>query len=655
MCGLAGFVGSFEPSLLKNMTDAIAHRGPDGEGHWIDGMQGVGLGHRRLSIIDLSEAASQPMSAVRNRYMVVFNGEIYNYKTLAADLKRRGYQFNEKSDTAILGPLYDSYGPGMLNKLNGIFSIAIWDRKDQTLFVARDHLGIKPLYYALCEKGLLFASEMKALLQHEALPRSMNPTAMFNSLTYLWSAGEDTMFGDVKKLLPGHYMLYSEEGLRVKTWYTPPMPELDKKGQPIYDKSLKPVHLLDLFDDVVRDQLVADVPVGAFLSGGVDSSAIVASIMAQDKRPLKTFCIGFDDARFKKEGFSDDSEYARIVAKHTGAILEHVTAESNGMKHLSEMVYALDEPQADPAPLYVAAISKKAREHNIKVLMGGTGGDDIFSGYRRHQAIMLMQALEGMPSGMKGAMSAGLGLIQAPSFMKRRAERLRYILGNNIQDAMLSAFHSTPAGMTLSLLSDDMKKEFANYNGGYLNEVRQMSIPSSLDSMGDSTPLSAQHPLNQMLFMEQHGFLPDHNLNYTDKLGMAEGVEIRVPFLDPRLLSFAAKLPINQKCNGKRAKIMLKKAMEPRLPKKVLYRSKAGFGAPVRSWIVDDNADMVRDILMGQKAHARGWYDVNGIEELFNATKAGKVDGAYTLLSLLTVELWAQQFMDSSVPKRMVA
>jgi asparagine synthase (glutamine-hydrolysing) len=288
MCGLAGFVGSFEPSLLKNMTDAIAHRGPDGEGHWIDGMQGVGLGHRRLSIIDLSEAASQPMSAVRNRYMVVFNGEIYNYKTLAADLKRRGYQFNEKSDTAILGPLYDSYGPGMLNKLNGIFSIAIWDRKDQTLFVARDHLGIKPLYYALCEKGLLFASEMKALLQHEALPRSMNPTAMFNSLTYLWSAGEDTMFGDVKKLLPGHYMLYSEEGLRVKTWYTPPMPELDKKGQPIYDKSLKPVHLLDLFDDVVRDQLVADVPVGAFLSGGVDSSAIVASIMAQDKRPLKT-------------------------------------------------------------------------------------------------------------------------------------------------------------------------------------------------------------------------------------------------------------------------------------------------------------------------------------------------------------------------------
>lgn len=655
MCGLAGYVGAFDAPLLKKMTDAIAHRGGDGEGHWIDGTQGVALGHRRLAIIDPTDNAAQPMAAVRSRYMVVFNGEIYNYKSLAADLKRRGYQFNEKSDTAILGPLYDSYGPHMLSKLNGIFALAIWDRKDQTLFIARDHMGIKPLYYSLCRKGLLFASEMKALLQHKGLARSMNPTAMFNSLTYLWSAGEDTMLTDVKKLLPGHYLLYSEEGLRTKRWYTPPLPEINKKGEPVYDHSLKPVHLLDLFDDVVRDQMVSDVPVGAFLSGGVDSSAIVASIMAQDRRPLKTFCIGFDDKRFKKEGFADDSDYARMVARHTGAILEHVTADANGMKHLSDMVYALDEPQADPAPMYVAAVARKAREHNIKVLMSGTGGDDVFSGYRRHQAIVMMHALSRMPDGVKTALSSSLALLQAPSFLKRRAQKLRYILGNSIPDAMLGAFHSTPSGMALSLLSDEMKEAFSHYHGGYLNDVRRSLVPSSQDGLGEKVHLSKHHSLNQMLYMEQHGFLPDHNLNYTDKLGMAEGVEIRTPFLDPRILTFAAKLPISAKCNGKRAKIMLKKAMEPRLPKQVLYRSKVGFGAPVRSWIVDDHADMVRDTLLSQSAISRGWFDATGVEELFNATKAGKVDGAYTLLSLMMIELWAKQFLDSEMPMRLTA
>ncbi|MAI07655.1 MAG: asparagine synthase (glutamine-hydrolyzing) [Magnetococcales bacterium] len=623
MCGIAGYVGNFNESILKKMTDKIAHRGPDGSGHWV--CQEAGLGHRRLSIIDLSEQASQPMEAVEGRYQIVFNGEIYNFKALAADLKDKGYVFNENSDTAILAPLYDAYGESMVHKLDGIFAFAIWDKQEKSLFAARDHLGMKPFYYAETSKGFVFSSELKALLEIEQLEREIDHEAVLSYVRYLWCAGEHTMLKGVKKLLPGHFMTVSEDCLcLISKWYDVPLTQNHEEKTP--------EELLSLFDEVVADQTVSDVPVGAFLSGGVDSSAIVTSMKKHLGEPFDTFCIGFEGEEMAEEGFSNDAFYANQVAKQTGVNLHHITIQENFVHDLKDMVYNLDEPQADPAPLFVKRICKEAKKKGVKVMLSGSGGDDVFSGYRRHQVTAMLEKYDFIPEKLQTLAVGVLKNLAHKKYLKRRLSKLHEILKSPKDKRLLHAFYYTEPKVLYSLLGAELKQAYDHQTADYLEKV--------LESSKDFSSLDRQ------LNLELHGFLPDHNLNYTDKMSMASGVEVRTPFTSKKIIDFAFKLPLHQKVQGREAKWLLKKAFEKRLSPEILYRSKAGFGAPVRHWLLKEE-EFVRSVLFSKQAMIRGLFNAATVKKLLENTKTGKTDGSYTILSLLVIELWINMFIEN--------
>lgn len=622
MCGIAGYVGNFNEDILKKMTDKIAHRGPDGSGHWV--CKEAGLGHRRLSIIDLSENAAQPMSAVKGRYHVTFNGEIYNFKELAVDLKSKGYDFNENSDTAILAPLYNAYGEKMLEKLDGIFAFAIWDKQDKILFAARDHLGMKPFYYAQTAKGFAFASELKALCDLEHLDKSIDHDAVLSYVRYLWCAGENTMLKGVKKLLPGHFITVSEDCLcLISKWYEPPLNhELEEKS---------PQELLNLFDEVVATQTVSDVPVGAFLSGGVDSSAIVTSMKKHLNEPFDTFCIGFKGSQMADEGFSNDAEYASQVAKQAGVNLHHITVDNNFVHDLSDMVYHLDEPQADPAPLFVKRICEEAKAKNIKVLLSGTGGDDIFSGYRRHQVTAMLEKFDFIPQKIQAYTVGILKNLAHKKHLRRRFSKLHDILKAPKDKRLLHAFYYTEPKTLYPLLGHDLKKAYDEQTMDYLEKVLDASAGYS--------------NIDRQLNLEVHGFLPDHNLNYTDKMSMASGVEVRTPFTAKKLVDFASKLPLHQKVHNNEAKWLLKKSLEGRLSDEVLYRDKAGFGAPIRQWLLEEES-FIKDVLFSKKCMERGLFNAAAVKKLIDQTRLGITDGSYTVLSLIVIELWLIMFLD---------
>jgi asparagine synthase (glutamine-hydrolysing) len=354
--------------------------------------------------------------------------------------------------------------------------------------------------------------------------------------------------------------------------------------------------------------------------------------------PIETFCIKND---LENEGFSSDVVYARKVAERYNIKLNEINTGEEGLADLPKMVEILDEPQADPAPLYVAQISKIAKEMGIKVLMSGTGGDDVFSGYRRHQAAIVIDKLDGVPNFIKQGIAGGCGLLShfSPSSgsLARRMGKLSYLLTQDTKDGILSSYEYTQKDVLNKILSNN-NIEIHKYFNVILKDVKH------------------QHPLNKLLYLEAHGFLPDHNLNYTDKMGMAEGVEIRVPLLDKKLFDFASNLPIQQKIKGTETKYILKKALEDRLPHDVLYRSKAGFGAPIRSWIfADATSDMVNDLLFSTKTTARGLFNTEEVRKLFENTQKGVIDNAYTILSMMVIELWLRQFFDKMSKSKIAA
>lgn len=631
MCGIAGFLGAWPPAILAAMAAGIRHRGPDGEGCWWCEPDRIGLAHRRLAIIDCTEAAAQPMASCAERYRVVFNGEIYNFRALAEELKARGYDFNERSDTAVLGPLYDLYGPDMLGRLNGIFAFAIWDGREHCLFAARDALGVKPFYYAETGRGLAFASEMKALLPMIGIDRSIDKAALYDYLLHLWSPGARTMFEGVKKLLPGHYLV-AEGGkaAEFRRWYSPPVATRDRRPGGATPLANAKNELLTLFDQVVADQCLSDVPIGAFLSGGVDSSAIVASMVATGHRPAMTYCVGYDGPGLEEEGFGDDLAFARDFAASLGVPLKPIIVEPMQMADLERLVHQLEEPQADPAPLYVEAISQAARADGVKVLMSGAGGDDVFSGYRRHTAAAL-RAQAGALGGLAGK-AATLAARVAPGSVGRRLAKAGYMLEGSDEEFLIRAFEFTPCADVNACVTEDVR------------HARSTAGPNGLErALAAST---GAHLLDRMLAMELAGFLPDHNLNYTDKASMAAGVEVRVPFLDERLVAFAGCLPPHLKVRRGVPKWLLRQALRGRLPDGILDRKKTGFGAPVRLWVAGPMRGMIEDIFASATFRQRGLFDCDGVRKLLDDTLCGRRDGAYLVLAIVMVELWLRRFHD---------
>jgi len=637
MCGIAGFSGSFAPELLDQMAAALRHRGPDDQGveHLVE--ERIGLAHRRLSIIDLSPAGHQPMWDDDRTVAIVYNGELYNYRELRKELIEDGFRFRSESDTEVLLQLYRRDAEGMLARLNGIFAFAIYDTRARSLFVARDPLGVKPLYHTRAPSGWLFASEIKALLQCREVDRTLDLAAIDRHLHYLWSPAPDTVLAGVKKLEPG-CALVVRDGRVAREWRYYDLP-YDQPIDHTLDAESAARELRERLGIAVRRQMVADVPVGAFLSGGLDSSSVVA-FAAREVPPesLRCFTIGFRDPAAVREGMAEDLPYAERVAAHLGVRLDTVWVGPEMIQRLPEMIYHLDEPESDPAPINALLICELARTNGIKVLLSGAGGDDLFTGYRRHTALLGERAWSWLPRPARRLLRAASAIIPQRNETLRRVGKAFQYADLERDERLVSYFYWASPGRLVATYSPAMRAALA---------PRSAAAPllRALERLPQDT-----HPLNRMLYLEGKFFLADHNLNYGDKMAMARGVEVRVPLLDPELVAFAARLPIGLKQRGSVGKWIFKKAMEPLLPRDVIYRRKAGFGAPLRHWLTGPLAPLVDDVLSDSSLRARGLFDPAGTRALVAAHRAGRVDAAYVVFSFVCVELWCRMFADPPTP-----
>lgn len=637
MCGIVGIVSSnytinTTNELIVETIKTIEHRGPDDFGLFQDNF--IALGHRRLSIQDLSENGHQPMFTDDKRFCIIFNGEIYNHWELREPIKYK-YPFKSLSDTETILYGYIEYGEEIFNKLNGIFALAIYDTLKHEIIIVRDQFGVKPLYFYHNENTFAFASEIKAF---ECIPdfnRAINYEALVSYLHFLYSPAQATPFLYVKKLLGGYYLKLNAK-LFLETVNIQPQfhkyYDIPFNGQYSSKTEEELINELDdkLFEAVKR-QLLSDVPVGFFLSGGLDSSAIVA--MAKRINPDKKLkCYTIDSGDSKSEGFSNDLDYAKLVAKHLDVDLEIVDGKVEILRDFDKMIYHLDEPQADIAPLHVLNICTKARQQGYTVLLGGTAGDDLFSGYRRHQALNYEKYFDKVPLFGRKLLKAFSNNLNNNNATKRRLKKVLNDIEKNKIERIAGYYAWIDLAKNKSIFSDEVKIYIESYNPSKLLIESLSNIPSELSS------------LNQMLYWEMKYFLTDHNLNYTDKLSMAVGVEVRVPFLDKELVEFSTRIPPELKMKGKTTKYLLKKMMERYLPKEVIYRPKSGFGAPVREWILNDLKSIIDTNFNDENLKQIGIFDKNEIQKLVKENQEGKIDVSYTILALLSITSWFKQF-----------
>ena len=658
MCGIAGFQGRYDAALLERMNAAQAHRGPDGQGTWLSapdaGGRRTGFAHRRLAIIDLSAAGHEPMTVGCARcgahgledLALTYNGEIYNFAEIRDELVAKGHVFHSRTDAEVLLHLYAERGVAMLERLNGIFAFAIRDgrargadadREPGDLFLARDQLGIKPLYYCELAAGTLFASELKAVLQADGVPRDLDHEALAQHLAYLWTPAPRTLLRAVRKLEPGT-AAWVRGGRVRRIWrhYTLPYGQAPLTASP--DEMAEQVR--EAVARAVARQLVSDVPVGAFLSGGLDSSAVVAG-MRRANPDARHVCFTIDAPGTDEEGFPSDLPYARRVARALGVALREVRVGPEMIDDLDLMLWHLDEPQADPAPINALYIARGARAAGIPVLLSGAGGDDIFGGYRRHLALRLERAWRWWPAPLRAALarsaraaaSGSAGATQGGPALRRLAKLLSYADLQGDRDLVSYFWWSTP-DLRQGLFSADLRRSI---------EGTDVAAPL-LETLAHYP--AERDPLNRMLALEARHFLADHNLAYTDKMGMAASIEVRVPLLDVDLVALAARVPGAWKQRGRTGKALFKRAMEPVLPREVIYRRKTGFGAPLRRWMRADLAPRLDDVLGEASLARRGLFDPAAVARLRALDGAGKVDGAYTLFALMCVELWCRRFVD---------
>jgi len=628
MCGIFGSINA--PFPKHEILESLKHRGPDSSGSFI--YDNLFLGHTRLAIQDLTDNGSQPMYSDDKKYVIIFNGEIYNHFEIRTELLSTR-KFKSSGDTETVLYAFIEHGVSIFSKLNGIFALAIFVIDTNEIFIARDHFGVKPLYYYNKDNLFLFGSEIKSFLPFN-IDLSLCPEAILNYLSFLWSPGKKTPFKYVEKLLPGTFLKFRvDQQIKIDPifFYNLHLPKTKSSKSEAQLINELEFHLIK----AVERQLLSDVPVGFFLSGGLDSSLLVA--IARNLNPdlnIKCFTIDVGDKNASSEGFVDDLFYAQKVAAHLKVDLNVVTADFDIVQMFDKMVWHLDEPQADAAPLNVLKIVGLARENDIKVLIGGTAGDDLFSGYRRHQALNLEKYIIKFP---RIIISILQNIIKYLPPMIPWVRRIQKLVGNLHEIPLkrqLGYFRWLSEELSKSLFSDEYKEKLNNYDSfEYFYEISK-----GLDR--------AVCNLDRMLLWEIKTFLVDHNLNYTDKLGMAKGVEIRVPFLDLDLVEFSQSIPIELKMKGKETKYILKKVAERYLPLDVIYRPKTGFGAPVRKWIISDLEPMIHERLAPDRIAKRGIFNPAAVWDLINQNKSGKIDASYSIWALLAIESWYMQFID---------
>ncbi len=634
MCGIAGIMVPGHKEMIGGMTSMIAHRGPDDEGYYSDAF--ISFGHRRLAIQDLSQNGHQPMFTMDGRFMIILNGEIYNHFDIRKKLEGK-YTFRSTSDTETILYGYAEYGMALFNMLNGIFALAIYDTHTYDLIVIRDQYGVKPLYYYQDKDTFAFSSEMKSILTMPHVEKEIDAQALNQYMRLLWTPGERTMIKKVKKLLPGHYIkLNTKEPseIEIKKYYSIPFNGIyEQKTEEEWIEALDQ-HLLK----AVERQLLSDVPVGFFLSGGLDSSAIVA--MARRIMPdkeIKCFTIDSGDEELKKEGFASDLYYARLVAKHLNVDLTVVKGKSDVLTMFDKMIWHLDEPQADIAPIHVFNICKKAREDGIVVLLGGTAGDDLFSGYRRHQALKMEGYIKYLPGWSIAILRKVFSKLPLQNASLRRIKKILTDLDKSVEDRLVGYFSWLPDDISKQVLADKLKCEVKDFNAMDTLKATLKEIPEE------------KNLLNRLLYLEMKHFLVDHNLNYTDKLSMATGVEVRVPFLDKELVEFSTRIPPELKMKNMTTKYLLKKVMERYLPHEVIYRPKAGFGAPVRTWIKHDLKKFITQSFSLENIDKEGIFEYKTVSQIIEKNHSNEQDYSYEILSMMAIRSWYLQFYTKGI------
>jgi asparagine synthase (glutamine-hydrolysing) len=630
MCGICGKVNfnrdeAVSHELLRAMTRIIGHRGPDGEGHHFDGA--VGLGHRRLSIIDLS-TGDQPMSNEDGSVWVVFNGEIYNFEALRTELIARGHIFKSSSDTEVIVHMYEELGDACVARFQGMFAFALWDAKRQRLLLARDRVGIKPMYYADTGSALLFGSEMKAILVDPSVARAVDLKAIDRFLTYYYVPGEATPIQAIRKLLPGHYLTL-EAGRIATTRYWDLSYSVPDRS-PSLEASADALDAL--LDRTVKSHMISDVPLGILLSGGVDSTGMLHYAARHAKGPLHSFTMGFAGA-----GVPDERPFARLAAARFGSVHHETTVTPEAFRDfLPKYVWHMEEPVCEPPAIALHFVAKLAREHGVKVLLSGEGGDEAFAGYPEYRNLRALEALKAGAGSAAGLLRSAFGLMADLGW--RRGEHYRALV-----DQPFSRYYFSRTATPQSPFNR-LKRELYGPEMLAHDAKGDADLPTRrmLESM------AGQPLLNQMLYVDTNSWLPDDLLVKADKMTMAASVELRVPLLDHHVLEFAAGLPLAHKSLGWSMKRVLKKTLAPTVPREILQRKKAGFPVPYDRWMRNELRDYVRDTILASGSFSRSHFDTRTVTRMLDAHAAGN-GHSKEVFSLLVLELWNAQFMGSPV------
>jgi asparagine synthase (glutamine-hydrolysing) len=632
MCGICGVAGQADESLLKAMLSRIAHRGPDDEGIYLTSTstgQRLGLGHRRLSIIDLSPAGHEPMTDASGEIWLTYNGEIYNFKSLRRQLEAAGHRFRSDTDAEVVIYAYREWGRDFLSRLNGMFAFALWDGRDETLLLARDRLGIKPLYYAETPAGFAFASEIKALLAIPRIERNVDLAALDQFMSFLWTPDPQTIFHGIYKLPPAHYLVYRNGRAETFEYWDVDFNEDDSLTESEWIERLR--------EQIMRSvemQMVSDVPLGAFLSGGVDSSSLIALMSAATDRKITTYTFGFKQEDLRYDILEDDVKYARVVGREFNTDYHEALLEPQVIDLLPRLVYHMDEPVADPAIITSYLICRAARER-LTVLISGMGGDEVFAGYPRHAAVKVAEAYNLIPSFISRPVVAAL-----PG---ARPGRFTALFRNTKKLARSAALPERERYLGFgTYFTEDDKAEL------YAGDLRAASrdFDAYREHRRYFARVAGEDFINQMLYLDLKTFLPCLNLTYTDKTSMASSMEVRVPLLDHELVEMAARIPARLKLKGLTRKYILKRAAEAWLPHDIVYRKKAGFSAPIRAWLARDLRGMVEELLSETNIKRRGYFDYRFVRRLIDDNLSGREDNNLKIFQLLTLELWHREFID---------
>ena len=631
MCGICGVVNTdrgepVDVRLIAHMRDTLAHRGPDDKGAYIG--PGVGLGHRRLSIIDLRPEGRQPMANEDGSVRIVFNGEIYNFKEHREWLLSRGHRFKSRTDTEVIIHLYEEMGVECLKLLRGMFAFAIWDEGKRLLFIARDRLGKKPLYYRFDECRFMFASEIKALLAHPSVGAEPDPAAINHYLAFGYVPGTQSAFKGIQKLPPAHYLTLCQGRIEThRYWRVHYLPKFE------IDEREACEQIIQRLKEAVRLRMISDVPLGAFLSGGIDSSAVVAMMAQLSSKPVKTFSIGFNEPRY------DERNYAREIARRFETEHYEFTVLPDTIDVLDKLVWHYDEPYADSSALPTYYLCKLAREH-VTVALNGDAGDENFAGYPKYLMNAIAERARRSPAWARrttGLVAAlGAALLSPDRTIAKKLRALKY------------ALETEPVfGVAQRMMNFNAQGRRMLYSIDFAATVNQGAPEEMISELYYQT--DADNVVDRSLGIDLSLYLPYDLLVKVDVASMAVGLEARSPMVDHEFVEFVARLPHRFKISGLTLKAIFKKALKGLLPKNILGRPKMGFGVPLDYWFRGELRDYIRDILLSQRHLERGYFRREAVEKLVENHVTGRVNAQYSIWNLLMLELWHRAQIDASV------